>query len=197
MEAIGIIILCIGALYLVNRMFYYLQKSTGVRLTQNYSQAKDLRNLENYQAVSLNEEPPELVELAKKQCKRKGFAMTVSNISTELEDIKKKQNITESSEEKIFSEILKEAEIRAGSNWWSSADPMEVSKYVSEIKRERYPREKYPIKYYSLKTSLPNSTISEIERGVLKKFGLEGIEIKYGNYQKVKDEIIRIIKQFE
>ncbi|WP_144603828.1 hypothetical protein [Algoriphagus algorifonticola] len=92
LEIIGVLLLVFGAWWIVSRFFYYAQKATGVRLVQNRSQAREIRSLEEHARHSLVKEDPLLVELAKKQCREKGFSLTISNISEELEILKTKLN---------------------------------------------------------------------------------------------------------
>lgn len=188
LEGIGAILLAFGALYLVNRIFYFLQKASGVRLVQNHSQRRNLESLERSQSNSLNKEDPELIRLAKKEASKKGYALTASNISDEVNIIKSKLDIGKSSEELKFEKILKEAEKRAG--FWTT-DPIKISKYVQQVKREWYPKE-----YYNIDTDLSDFELREIEKEVFKKFYLyDVIQLNSNDFNRVKVEIIRSINQ--
>lgn len=186
LEGIGAILLIFGALYLVNRIFYFGQKATGVRLVQNHSQRRDLKSLERFQSNSLAKEDPDLIRLASMEASKKGYALTASTISDEVDIIKNKLGIEKSSEELIFEKILKEAEKRAG--FWTT-DPIKISKYVQQVKREWYPKE-----YYKIDTDLSDFELREIEKKAFKKFYLyDVIDLNPTDFKRVKVEIIRNI----
>jgi hypothetical protein len=95
-----------------------------------------------------------------------------------------------------FNEILKEAEIRAGRNWWKTPEQKELSACLNMIKYERYTKEAF-----ALNTKLSNEIIGALFREIisssnlLDQNGLLKRNLNSKEYREIKELMISRITE--